>query len=557
MLAERISRVSPRTGRLLATVLALGLGFAAAVGGSVPTAAVAASPVQVVIAVPIVVPPNQAGLISAQSLAQYTSLQSPEGLLTRQLDAVIDRPVAIAIDPMIIVSIRVLGTAAPPSATAWLERLSSASNDIFPLAYGDADLTLITQAGGEPVASPTSFDFALDADNFAPVPDEAQTPTPAPTADPIEPQLPAYPTTEDLLAWPYSTTDLAWPREGTVIASDLPTLADAGYGTTVLSSANVARTGSASSMADIDGRRVLVSDLLVSAALRDAADAVTDDEWTAAISGLSAAIATAGQAQPVIFVTASRSILASSRLGETIAALDADPLVSLVDLPVAVGASAAGASVLDQPQDAQRVAVASALLDAEHLERRFATVASDPLTITAPRALEIAALLSNGWEANPDGWTRGTTTFFEESTALRGSVQIVTSDTPINLLADRAGLPIAVSNDLDVPVTVYITVRPSTGLLSVVDPRVELVIEPHSQGKGAVPVEAISNGVVQVAVSLTSSTGVAIGAGATSDINVQAGWETPVVVIITIVVILVFSGGIIRNVVRRRRAAND
>jgi hypothetical protein len=62
---------------------------------------------------------------------------------------------------------------------------------------------------------------------------------------------------------------------------------------------------------------------------------------------------------------------------------------------------------------------------------------------------------------------------------------------------------------------------------------------------------------VEIEVSLASSTGQAIGAPISAEVNVQAGWETPIVVIIAALVVIVFAGGIVRTVIRRRRAAGD
>jgi len=38
-------------------------------------------------------------------------------------------------------------------------------------------------------------------------------------------------------------------------------------------------------------------------------------------------------------------------------------------------------------------------------------------------------------------------------------------------------------------------------------------------------------------------------------VNVQAGWETPIVVVIAILVIALFGFGIVRSILRRRKAA--
>ena len=88
-------------------------------------------------------------------------------MLTRQLDGLIGHPsVAIGIDPMILASIRVLGTSAPASATQWLVSLSLLPNDVFSLGFGDADLAGQFQSGLTAPLAPTSLGYAMDPANF-------------------------------------------------------------------------------------------------------------------------------------------------------------------------------------------------------------------------------------------------------------------------------------------------------------------------------------------------------------------------------------------------------
>jgi hypothetical protein len=539
--------------------LTLLTGLAGAVTGTLPATAVdAAAPVKLAIAVPLALPAGTTGLVGADDLAQYTS---PLGLLTRELDAVFGQPVAIGIDPMIIASIRVLGSAAPESATAWLDRLSAAPNQTFALAYGDTDLTLATQAGAPIVPEPQSFDFAIDPAHFAPVTEETATPSPSPTADPANPVLPALPTTRTLLDWPYTLNGIAWPRDDSAVATDLTALEASGYTSTILSSANVARNGGTGSSVDVDGNKVLVSDGAVSAALRSAARALTDSDWLAAMATLTDAIAAAGRLHPAgsaeVFATMDRSVpFTGGRLGETLDQLALNGNLSADLLSSVMAEAGTPATVVDMPQPADRVALASPLFDAERAEQQFASVAKDPLAITAPRRIELLSLLANQWQSNLTGWPAAAENFLSESTTLTSSVQIVASSA-INLLADRATLPIAVSNDLDQAVTVYISVRADTGLLAVESSRVKLVIEPNSQGKGQIPVQAISNGTVGLTMSLTSASGVPIGSQTRTEINVQAGWETPVVIVIGAFVVAMFAFGIVRSILRRRKRPND
>ncbi len=558
MLAERESRIGLADFRPARAALALLLGLAGAVVGFVPASAAPAATtdvagvVKLAIVVPLVVPQGVGSLLTADELAQYTS---PLGVLSRQLDAIADRPVAIALDPMILVSIRALGVAAPPTATAWLARLAAVSNQSFALAYDDADLTLATQAGAPIFPGTQPFDFALNPANFAPAGATITTATPV---DPHSPVRPALPTTQALFDWPYSLSGIAWPRESSVVAADQKPLALSGYTTTIVSSRNVAGGRSVGSAVEIAGEKAIVSDEPVSTALRAAARAVTDDQWDAAMTTLTEAIASAGRAHsgaaPAVLATFDRDVpFTGGRLAQTLSQLAANANISTLELSSIVAGSRTAAALVDMPQDHTRLSFVARAMAAEHSEQLFASVTKDPVAFTAPRRLVLLGLLANQWQSNLSGWTTAAGSFLATSATLTSSAAVVKSS-GINLLADRATLPIGVTNDLDQPVTVYITVRPDTGLLAVENSSVKLVIEPHSQGTGQIPVQAISNGTVGMTISLTSASGVPIGAPTRATINVQAGWETPLVVSIAALVVAMFAFGVIRVIVRRRRA---
>jgi hypothetical protein len=559
MLAERHSRFGLSFLSPVRSTIAVVLGLAGILTGLAPALAVdAATPIRLAVAVPLALPEGTSALISPDALAQYTA---PAGLLTRQLDAVINRPVAIGIDPMIIVSIRVLGDSAPPSALGWLDRLRSASNETFPLAFADTDLSLVTQAGASAGLGPESFDFAIDPSLFAAHVDATSSATPTPTPTPTNNSgLPSYPSTADLLEWPYTVTGIAWPRDNSIIGSDLAAIAASGYTSTIVASGNLDAESSATSAVEAGGRRLLVSDDTVSAALRAAVAAPTTAEWQSSMSQVFAAIAAAGaehRGQSAVFATLARTVpINGGHMAETLAALAARGDIAMTSTSLALGDKVSAGKIADKPQPAGRLAQATQLLAAEAAERRFASVAKNPQLITSDRRLRLVRLLSNAWESNPAGRDRAASAFLLDSIDLRKSVRVVESSS-FNLLADRGALPIAVRNDLDQPVSVYVTVRPQTGLLAVGDRHVKIVIEPHSQGKAQVPVQAISNGTVRLTVTLTSASGEDIGAHTTTKINVQAGWETPIVVVIALLVFAVFGVGIVRSILRRRKSADE
>ena len=529
--------------KALRAVVAAGLGIAAVAAGAAPASLAATDgPTRLAVAVPLVVPPTDTGLIEATALTQYTR---EGGLLDRQLDALEGRQVAIGVDPRIIASIRVLGSAAPETATAWLERLDALTNQTFPLAYADTDLALVTQAGAPAVPGAEGFAFAIDPAAFAPPVEGTPTPTPTATPDPLEP--PPLPDATAVTAWEYTLDAVAWPRDDTVVAGDLPRFAASGYESAIVSSGNLTREDE-SGAAVVDGFRVAVSDAAISAALRQAVGSAEYD-----IGAVIAAASATGD-DGTVLATMDRSVpMSTDRLAAVLDALAADPGVELVPLSQVLGEAAAAASIADRPEPADRVRLAAALLESDAATARFATVATDPAAITDPERLRMLALLSNAWAANGEGWASAAADAVAVGDALRDSVQIASQST-LNLLGDqRTSLPVPISNALDQEVTVYVTVRPTTARLSVGEERVAVTVPAQSQANALVPVQAITNGSVYVRVTLTSGAGIDIGDQRFVQMNVQAGWETPVVVVVAILVFAVFVVGIVRTILRRRR----
>ena len=548
--------------RVPSIALAFGIGLVGiGVGAPLAAAVDPAAPVQVAIAVPITVPESAGGLISADALTQYTS---PLGTLTRQLDSIEGRPVVLGIDPRIIVSIRILGTAAPASASAWLARLEAAPNESFPLTYADSDITLASQAGSTIVLQPTGFDFAIDPTLFTTplatiTPAPTDTPTPTATATPAAPVVPPLPSSQDLESWPYSLSGIAWPLESTVTAADLPIISGSEFSTMILSSANLDRTPGSGAVADVAGTRSLVADATASASFRSAVQSFTVADWQANTTAMLASISAAGQNQSgstaTVLITLDRNAVGSgTRLADTITAVQGSPHIRIVKFAELLGGDVSPATVIDQPHSPDELALMRQLLDARAAEAQFAAIAEDPLAITSARRLDLLALQSIGWRGNTPGWPVVVANDLAASTELRSAVQVASTG-DFNFLAAAAPLPIAVANNLNQPVTVYVTVRPDTGLLTVEKARVELKIEPNSQASAMIPAQAVSNGVVGVTVSLSSSSGVPIGEASRARINVQAGWETPIVIVIASLVVAVFGGGIVRNILRLRKAA--
>lgn len=476
---------------------------------------------RVAIAVPITAGPSGAGLIPAATL---DTLTSTDGLLTRQLDAVQNRPVAIMIDPRIIASVRVLGSAAPHTAVAWLERLAGVSNPTYPLSYADADVAAEAQVGAGQVLAPISLTYALDAANFTHV-----TPTPAGATA-------GLPDTAALTAWNYTSTSIAWPRVNTLVAQTLTAFAAVGLTQTIVSSANLAAdpvsdagfAGVAASGADT----VLVSDPLVSAALGSAAAAGTAVERAGALAQLAGSLAVVAQEQPasgaVILATLDRQwIKTNGAVAEAIDSLPGLGWAAATPFPEFAGqAAGAGAAVIgDAPENADRLGQIATLYAEEANLTAFSSVLSAPETLTGATRANLLALLDNSWVTDATGWAQALAKSTEATTKTLQNVSIVPGSS-ITLAGNSANLPVLVQNGLNSPVTVTLRVIPSNGRL-IVDNEVSVTIPANANKQALVPVRAgVANGDVMVRVELVSPTGILISSAPTFiPVTVNADWE--------------------------------
>jgi hypothetical protein len=501
------------------------------------------------VVVPITAPWGDEGLLDAATLATATS---PTGVLTRELDEVLTTSATIALDPMIPASIRLLGSAAPETALSWLAQLEDASNDVFLLAYADADLTALARTDSLDLALPDSLEFALDPDAFGPA--ETTSPTPSDTAPP-EDGPPPLPTTEDLFAWTDPIGRIAWPAEDSVSGGDVAAYAAAGYDAALLSSANVSETTTA--RIDLDGMPGLVADSAASELLREASATLDAAARQDAVRRLGLALdglAAADPGRSVVLTLDRTPTFSIPGLAETLGVLAAREPTRLVGLSTVLSGDAVPATVVDAPPG-PTVELAPTLTDALRAEQEFATILSDPTQLVVPRQLTLLKLLSVQ-EADGEGWRDDADAFLQRSTQILTSVTIVdTGD--VLVTSSNTSMPVRIANALDFPITVRVDARPLRPLLRIDGPT-DVTVEPASSTTVNLGALAITNGEVVVEVTVTSpATGMQIAPSHRVTADLQAQWET-VGIIVGIIVALVFAAGLVRNVVlRRRRGGRD
>jgi hypothetical protein len=493
---------------------------------------------------PISAAGDPAGLLSASTLETLTG---ESGALTRALTASAGRPVLLAIDPRVIASITALGESAPASAVDFLNRLRAAPNESFLLPWADADplATLAATGVGLPLVEGTGMlvgEVATDPG--------IATPAPSDSPDEVEPMT--RPVSELLDITP-TLAAVSWPAAEGFSTAAVDALAADGTRVIVTPSAVLDGDEAVQRQGDVT---LLRADDALSNAAQAAVRAPSQQRFERAMARVAALLATSAATDPggPAFIALDRERPGGSdRMLDTLAQTIALPWATAGTVSGALARPAAEAVIVDTPLDDTRRAAVVAALDAETADRQFAQIALTPAVITDARRLELLAALSLGWGESSVEALRG---FVAESQALRASVQVVESSA-ILLLTDRATLPVTVQNNLDVAVQVFVRVDPDTAQLRVLDTAVETIVEPQSQARTLVPVESLTNGEVDITVTVRDAQSRVLSDPTRVSLNLQAGWETAGTIIVAIAVALLFIVGIVRDLRKRGRRASE
>ncbi|WP_295014613.1 DUF6049 family protein [uncultured Microbacterium sp.] len=485
---------------------------------------------------------------SLLSAAELSTLTAPEGALTAQLEGVTGTSAVLAIDPSIAAAIRVLGANAPATATAWLSRLEALPNERFLLQFGDADVAAQAAAG---LTAP------LTVDSYLPFTDPSgkgsSTPTPTPTAT----SAPSDVAAKDPAAVAGARTDILWPR-GEVSTAEVGTMT--GYrstgepiAATLLPSTSFtagAKDAPVPAHGTVGDAPVLVTDTAVSAALSSAA---VEDDATRRGADLAEANAQLWFADPGSIVIAGlaradvRSAAGLSDAVSTFAGSQDGRLIRALTAPASAltvtTASAAdrGAAVTTLDEDAGRLAA-------------FATILDRPEDLTIRERISILRLLGVGVHTTAEDFAAALLAHRDATRKTMDAVGIQPSN-PI-LISAKVDVPVWVRNDLPYPVRVRLHVTSS-------DPRIEVPAQkeveagPSSTTRVKLPVEAhVSDAEVDLGLTLTSSTGVAIGAGQSAHLTIRAQWETIGLIVFGSLAVLLIAAGVFRTVRRRRSATH-
>ena len=137
--------------------------------------------------------------------------------------------------------------------------------------------------------------------------------------------------------------------------------------------------------------------------------------------------------------------------------------------------------------------------------------------------------------------------------ALAADVEIVPGSN-INLVARDTRIPVTVKNNTDETVTVVVKGKATSFRLEVLD-SAQVVIPPQSSALAELPVTAIANGPVQIAVWVEEKSGERLGEDVIVDINVAYDVELFLLVTLAVAMFALIIIGVIRTAIKlgRRR----
>lgn len=139
------------------------------------------------------------------------------------------------------------------------------------------------------------------------------------------------------------------------------------------------------------------------------------------------------------------------------------------------------------------------------------------------------------------------------TTALAQDVEIVPGSN-INLVARDTRIPVTVKNNTDEPVTVMVRGQSTSFRLEVLEDA-EVLIPAQSSAIAELPVRAIANGPVEIAVWVEEKSGERVGEEVLIEINVAYDVELFLLVLMGVAMFSLIIVGIIRTVIKlgRRR----
>lgn len=177
-------------------------------------------------------------------------------------------------------------------------------------------------------------------------------------------------------------------------------------------------------------------------------------------------------------------------------------------------------------------------------------ILEDEAVLDAPRLVALSGA-SVRWRDNPGVPGDRARRVLAEARELTDRVHVVPAS-GYNLISDSAGVPITVTNGLDTPITVRLSVTSDRPLVQIPE---QPVVEVPARGEVSttVPVEAIANGSVTLTTTVTTEDGQALGDPVQVPLTVNPAWENWT----TLLLVIGMGSLVVVGVLRARRTGSS
>jgi len=201
--------------------------------------------------------------------------------------------------------------------------------------------------------------------------------------------------------------------------------------------------------------------------------------------------------------------------------------------------------VLEESADAQLLDP-EVLADLEGSWRRLDALGAameDDAPLDAPRR-EILSATSSLWRGDPGTPAARAQDAAEQVETLQGRIQVVPAS-GYNVVSDSAAVPITITNGLDTPITVKVSVTSDRRLVQIGEPAV-VTVPAHGQAEATVDVEAIANGSVTLTSTLTTEDDRILADPVEVPLTVNPSWENRTTLLLVIAMGLLVVVGVAR-----------
>ncbi len=181
----------------------------------------------------------------------------------------------------------------------------------------------------------------------------------------------------------------------------------------------------------------------------------------------------------------------------------------------------------------------------------MASAADAPSAMVAEARRAVFSAMSLADRADPERRAAEFADAAAQAESVINSV-VVTSGNTLNLVSSTGDVPLTVQNNLDVAVTVRVSMTSrSPALVTKAQPTA--TVESGAEATVLVPVTAVSNGDVNVTVALRNEEGQTVAVAQTLRIKVRAQWGNAATGVFTAGLVVLLIGGIVRTARRGRK----